>query len=228
MPTRLVFSLFLVLAIASRAAAQGQQPTSPPPSSPPAQTSTGAAGVPTFEVGLGYQFLRAGEFCFDDNEEDCSPSRNFPLGFAIDGVRNFGALGVVAEVGWSRHAEDITNVLTGESTLSEHLFHYAGGVRFTGHNAGRAWPYGQVLIGGATIHTSTDFDDESLANALESSNTRTRFIIQPGIGITLVGGDGWGAFGQVDYRRLFLKEDEDAASGRNDVRVYLGLRVMLD
>jgi hypothetical protein len=53
-------------------------------------------------------------------------------------------------------------------------------------------------------------------------------MIQPGIGATVVAGDGWGVFGQVDYRRLFLDEDEDGNSGRNDLRFFVGVRVILD
>jgi hypothetical protein len=43
-----------------------------------------------------------------------------------------------------------------------------------------------------------------------------------------VSGDGWGIFTQVDYRRVFLDEEEFLASGRNDVRVFLGARMILD
>jgi hypothetical protein len=228
MPTRLAFfSVLIVLAIASSASAQAQQPATPQAPAAPAQTST-ALATPTFEVGLGYQFVRAGELCIDDNDEDCSSSYNYPLGFAIDGVRNFGHLGIVGEIGWSRHGEDTLGGVSGIS-FSEHLFHYAGGVRWTGHNAGRIWPYGQVLLGGATIHASIDIEDDNGQNDDdEPSDTRTKFMIQPGIGVTVVGGDGWGLFGQVDYRRLFLDEDEDGSSGRNDVQVFVGVRLMLD
>ena len=41
-------------------------------------------------------------------------------------------------------------------------------------------------------------------------------------------GDGWGIFGQVDYRRIFLDEEQDLALGRNDVRGFVGFRMILD
>ena len=40
--------------------------------------------------------------------------------------------------------------------------------------------------------------------------------------------DELGVFGQVDYRRMFLDENTDGASGRNDVRVLVGVRMILD
>jgi len=228
MPTRLVFSsLLLVLVTAWTAAAQAQTPATPPQApQPAAQAATAVPGSPTFEVGVGYQVLRAGELCANDSDNNCGPSQTFPLGFAIDAVRNFGALGVVAEVGWSRDSDDIAGNF-GDGSSSINVFHYAGGLRWTGHNGSRVWPYGQVLIGGATMHTGLSFDNDA-DQALEQSDTSTHLILQPGVGLTVVGGDGWGVFGQVDYRRLFLNEDEDGASGRNDVRVLVGLRFILD
>jgi hypothetical protein len=220
--TRLVLpSLIFVLATAASASAQGQQPAPPPAPAQPAATTSAS---PTFEVGIGYQVLRAGEVCATDDDDNCASSHTFPLGFAIDGVRNFGHVGVVGEVGWSRDSDDIDGI--DDASISENIFHYAGGLRWTAHNTGRAWPYGQILIGGATVHSSLDLNGSS--DDTDTSDTRTRFILQPGVGVTVVGGDGWGVFGQVDYRRLFLKEDDDGSSGRNDFRVAVGVRFILD
>ena len=227
MPARvLVFGALVVMFTVSTAAAQAQPGASPAAPAPQPSASTITA-VPTFEIGLGYQWLRAGELCADDTDAICDSSRTFPLGFAIDGVRNFGALGLVAELGWSRDAEDLLSG-TDDVTVSDNIFHYAAGLRLTGHHAGPVWPYGQILIGGATLRSSVDFDNDALDDTLGGSETTTRFMVQPGVGLTIVGGDGWGVFGQVDYRRLFLDEDEDGGSGRNDVRVFAGLRVILD
>ena len=224
----LILGLLLTTGAASSAAAQAQ-PATPQVSGGLVQTppATGTDERPTFEVGLGYQLLRAGELCFDDDDDDCASSQTFPLGFAIDGVRNFGALGLVGELGWSRDSEDVLDGLD-EASFSQNIFHYAAGVRVTGHNSGTVWPYGQILIGGATLRSSVDFDDDQVDEAFGESGSTTKFMIQPGIGATFVGGDGWGVFGQVDYRRIFLDEDEDGSSGRNDFRVYLGLRFILD
>jgi len=225
MRTRLwVVNGLLAMSIATTASAQGQPGAA---QTPPSATAATASDRPTFELGLGYQVVRAGEICFDEDEEDCGSSQTFPLGFAVDGVRNFGALGVVGEVGWSRHSDDLSIALD-QASLSQNAFHYAGGLRSTGHNAGRAWAYGQILAGAITTRSSIEFDDSQVDDLLGGSDTTTKFMIQPGIGVTIVGGDGWGVFGQVDYRRIFLDEDEDGASGRNDVRGFFGLRVILD
>jgi hypothetical protein len=53
-------------------------------------------------------------------------------------------------------------------------------------------------------------------------------MLQPGVGVGIAAGDGWGIFGQVDYRRVFLKESEDGSSGENEFRVYFGVRFLLD
>jgi hypothetical protein len=226
MRTRLwMLNALLALSVASTAAAQARPGAAQAPSS--TATSTGTSDQPTFEVGLGYQVVRAGEICFDDDEEDCGSAQTFPLGFAIDGIRNFGRLGVVGEVGWSRDSDDLS-IGVDQGTSSQNAFHYAAGLRVTGHNPGRFWPYGQVLVGGMTVRSSVDFDDEQLEDLVGGSQTKTRFIIQPGVGATVIGGDGWGVFGQVDYRRVFLKEDDDGASGRNDIRVFFGLRVIME
>jgi hypothetical protein len=228
MATRVwISTAVLTLTLATTAAAQAQGGAQPPTSGGSTAAAASTTATPTFEVGLGYQWLRSGEVCTNDTLEVCSGSLTYPLGFAVDGVRNFGHLGVVGEVGWSRHAEDVTRS-NSRGTDSENIFHYAAGVRWTGHNAARFWPYGQILLGGATVHTAISYDDDILDNTLGTSDTTTRFILQPGVGVTVVVGDGWGVFGQVDYRRMFLDENDDGSSGRNDVRVFAGIRFILD
>lgn len=187
----------------------------------PASAQTGTTNMPTFELAAGYQLLRAGEFC-DDDSETCS-GETLPLGAAVDAVWNLngGAFGIVAEGGWSRYSEDFT-VLSEDFSSSLNLFHLAGGVRWTGRSKPTFWPYGQVLAGALIERASQD------GPGIDFSDTTTNLMIQPGIGATFVAGDGWGIFGQVDYRRVFLDEDEVGVSGRNDVRVFIGARMILD
>jgi hypothetical protein len=189
--------------------------------SSPASAQTGTTNMPTFELGAGYQLLRAGEVCAEDDEDFCSTSEVFPFGLAVDGLWNLrgGAFGIVAEGGWSRFSE--SDDLFDDSV---NLFHIAGGVRWTGRTNPRIWPYGQVVAG----PIFSRFSSEDIGGGDEISDTTTRFMIQPGIGATFVAGDGWGIFGQVDYRRVFLDEDEDLGSGRNDIRVFIGARMILD
>jgi hypothetical protein len=222
MATRVwILTAVLTLTLATSAAAQAQGGAQRPTTGGTTSAAATPSATPTFEVGLGYQWLRSGDVCTNDIVEVCSGSLTYPLGFAVDGVRNFGHFGVVGEVGWSRHAEDVTRS-NSQGTDSENIFHYAAGVRWTGHNAARVWPYGQILLGGATVHTAISY------NTLGISDTTTRFILQPGVGVTGVIGDGWGVFAQVDYRRMFLDENDDGSSGRNDVRVFAGIRIILD
>jgi hypothetical protein len=186
-----------------------------------AQTTT---TEPTFELSAGYQLLRALEVCFDeDDEESCSEGATFPFGVAVDAVRNFGALGVVGEVGWSRDSEDFTG-----GSGSFDAIHIAGGVRWTGRRNPRVWPYGQVLLGVQFDRVSQEFDDEDLDELAGFSETDPHFMLQPGAGVNFVIGDGLGAFAQVDWRRAFLDEEEFGISGRNFFRVFLGLRMILD
>ena len=47
--------------------------------------------------------------------------------------------------------------------------------------------------------------------------------------MTLLAGDGWDVFGQVDYRRTFFDEPDDIEhSTNNQIRVFAGVRVILD
>lgn len=189
----------------------------------PASAQSGTTNTPTFELAAGYQLLRAGELCGDDDDESCN-GETFPLGAAVDAVWNLkggGAFGIVAEGGWSRYSEDFT-VLNTELSNSINLWHIAGGVRWTGRSKPTFWPYGQVLAGALVNHLSS----EGLGT--DFSDTTTNFMVQPGIGATFIAGDGWGIFGQVDYRRVFMDEDETGVSGRNDVRVFIGARMILD
>lgn len=185
-----------------------------------APASAQTTQMPTYELSAGYQLLRTGETCVDVNGiESCADGDTFPFGLAIDAVRNWGALGLVGEGGWSYDSTDVTFNGTEES-LSRNSFHLAAGVRWTGRGNPRIWPYGQIL-GGALI-------DHVGETTISVSDTRTRFMLQPGVGVNFVAGDGWGFVTQVDYRRVFLDEDEDFATGRNDVRVFLGARMILD
>jgi hypothetical protein len=169
-------------------------------SQPAATTDT-----PTYELSAGYQFLHL-------------PDQNFPFGLAIDGARHFGRIGLVGEVGWSRDSEDELGV-----DLTTNMFHFAAGPRWTGFGSGRAWPYAQVLVGAAVAHASLDIDDE------DESDTETAFMIQPGVGVTFVAGDGWGVFGQFDYRRTFFDEPDDTEDSiNNQFRVFVGFRMILD
>jgi hypothetical protein len=169
------------------------------PQAPPARAQTGAAlttTAPTFELSASYQFLHA-------------PAQDFPFGLNVDGVRHFGSIGAVAEIGWA-HGDDDDGI-----NVPTDMWNFGAGGRWTGFGSRRTWPYGQVIIGAAVANGSGD--------------TATSFMVQPGVGLTVVSGDGWGMFGQLDYRRTFFDEPDDAEDGiNNHFRFLVGLRMILD
>ncbi len=161
--------------------------------------------IPTYELSAGYQFLHL-------------PDQNFPFGLAIDGARHYGPLGLVAEVGWSRRSDDVFG-----ADVATNMFHLAAGPRWTGFGSGRVWPYAQVLGGAAIGRIGSEIA------GVDVSDTETAFMLQPGAGVTVIGGDGWGWFAQVDYRRTFFDEPDDTdTSMNNQFRVFVGLRMILD
>jgi hypothetical protein len=206
-----VTAVLLALAVPARAQQQ------PPPPQP--QTTL----TPTYEVGLGYQWLRAGQFCTTFDASDCTSDdpQTFPTGLVLNGARNFGLWGVVGEVGWSRDAEELDDNIFGGDSLDNEIFHAAAGVRFSGR-WGKIWPYVEATAGVAHLRFN------AVLSGLTFNETRTRPLAQAGGGATFVVGDGWGLFAQADYRRMFLDEEEDLQSGRNDVRVVAGVRLILD
>ena len=186
-------------------------------------TATGA--TPALELSVGYQLLRAGETCGEQElingqvVQTCIPDRALPLGFAVDLARHFGSLGIVGEFGWSHDTDEITipNLGTGESSFN--VWHVAGGLRWTFRQNPRIAPYGQFLAGPVITNVNTDLQD--------FSNTNTNFMVQPGGGIYFAVGGGWGLVGQADLRHVFLDEEESLAGSRNDLRVFLGIRMRL-
>jgi hypothetical protein len=177
------FVLALVTPTSAQAQAGGAHPT-------------GTSLSPTWEVSAGYQLFHA-------------PDQTNPFGLNVDGARNFGAVGLVADAGWSFDKSD---------DVTSHLFNIGAGPRWTARSNAVAWPFAQVVAG--LVHARVDVDSVT--------TSATKFMLQPGAGLVLIGGDGWGITGQVDYRRVFLDEDEDGASGENDFRVFVGVRVILD
>ena len=170
-----------------------------------AQGST-TIGTPTWELSAGYQFLRL-------------PDQNFPFGINLDGAWHFGSLGLIADAGWARHSDDNTGF-----DVSTNMWNFGVGARVTGFRAGRVWPYAQVIVGAAVAHSSVEDNQTG-----DLSDTQTAFMLQPGVGFTFVAGDGWGLFGQVDYRRTFFDAPENTRNNvNNHFRLFVGARMILD
>lgn len=167
------------------------------------QTGAHASGTPlaaVWETSLGYQLLDV-------------PGQTFPFGLNVDGARNLGPASIAAEAGWSFDKND---------DVTYNVLNIGAGPRLTARSFGPIWPFAQILAGFLHVRASGDFA------GVDVSDSRTRLMLQPGAGAVLVAGDGWGILGQLDYRRVFLDEDEDGATGENEFRVFFGVRIVLD
>ena len=194
-----------------------------------AQTTT--TTTPTFELSAGYQFLRTGEVCTDDSVvQVCAPpEQNFPFGIVVDAARNFGRFAIAGEAGWSYKGDEqsfLDDGVTVDEDLKFNTWHIGAGPRFN-FGGDQFRPFVQVLAGIIQDRVNSD---------LLGDSSNTSFMLQPGVGGTWVLGDGWGVVGQVDYRRVFLGDEEvddddldlDLSTGRNDFRIFIGIRMILD
>ena len=181
-----------------------QAPVSTSPSlaqSGATQTAADPLAFPTWELSGGYQMLHV-------------PDQTFPFGLNVDGSWNLSSrFGVVGEVGWAFDSDDDVNY---------HAWNVGAGPRFTARMPGKVWPFAQVL--GGFLHARGSGE----INGVDVDASDTHFMLQPGGGAYINAGDGWGIVGQVDYRRVFLDEEEDGDSGQNQFRVFVGVRLLLD
>jgi Outer membrane protein beta-barrel domain len=203
----MTFCLPAALVLCAAATAAAQQAPAPRPAAPAAPAAQSLAGPlnPTFELTGGYQVLHV-------------PDQTFPFGLNVDGARHYGSLGLVAEVGFARDSEDVTG---GEASAT--AWNLGAGGRWTGFNPGRFWPFVQVLLGVEILSASAEI------GGVEDSDTDTSFMLQPGVGVNVIGGDGWGIVGQIDYRRTFFDEPENTDNSlNNQFRVFIGARMILD
>lgn len=170
------------------------------------QPAGNVSTFPTWEVSGGYQLLHM---------ED----QTFPFGLNLDGAWNFNSmLGAVGEIGWAMDSEDLGD----DVDVSFHAWNIGAGPRWNARTSGTIWPYAQVLVG--VFHGRASAEGPGV----DFSDTSTNFMLQPGVGVNFIAGDGWGIVGQVDYRRVFTDEDETGESGINQFRVFIGGRILLD
>lgn len=194
------------LIFASVAPARGQVTPAGQAAAQPQPDQTVSA-YPTWELGGGYQWLRS--------EGD----QTFPFGLNVDGAWNLREMfGAVAEIGWAMDSEDLEDAIE----VTSHVWNFGVGPRWNVRTEGTVWPFVQVLAGALYSRASTE------AAGLDVSLDDTSFMLQPGAGVNVVVGDGWGIVGQVDYRRVFTDEDETGESGIDQFRVFVGARMLLD
>ena len=130
------------------------------------------------------------------------PDQTIPFGLNADGAWNGSkALGIVGEIGW---------VTDSEAGVRVHGWNLGVGPRFNSRPmGGKAWPFAQVLVG--------------VFHARGGGGSDTSFQVQPGGGVSINVGDGWGWVFQGDYRRVFFEGE-----GENQGRFFTGIRVLLD
>lgn len=174
---------------------------------------TGAQAAPFLEFSVAYQVLYRGG---DD-------SSTYPLGFSADGARYYGPLGIVAELGFSRDSTDVPGV-----SVSSNYLHVAGGGRYLFIRDARVRPHVQILGGIARASFTSEFDVPG-TTPTEIDVSDTAFLLQPGVGVTLVTGEAVGVTFGVDYRRAFFDEGAGLGfSNTNEVRFTVGVRFSIE
>lgn len=164
-----------------------------------------AAPAGAQELSLGYQAQRF------SSEGD---NLNVPLGVSVSVAGpSSGPLGLVGQVDWSRKRESETVFGTSvEATANFTAF--AGGVRWSGRNTPSATPFVEALVGAMRSSGSA-----SVAGQKVDGDSVTDPMLEFGGGVSIPISGGLGAFGQVDYRRIF------ADTGINAVRFVVGIRL---
>jgi hypothetical protein len=169
---------------------------------PVAAQPTAAASQP-IDLSVGYQFTH-------------TPDTNLPLGFGVDIAAPLtDSLSVVGEFAWGRNANSNVFVGLGSSvTVTQTLTTFGGGVRWSVPSSEFA-PYIQLLAGAARGAVG----DVTFAGTTVPGTSDTKFMVQPGVGMSTGFANGLRGFGEVDFRRVF------ADPGENEIRILVGLMV---
>jgi hypothetical protein len=165
--------------------------------------------VPTFELSAGYQFTHI-------------PEESMPFGLVVDAARNWGNAGLVAEGGWAHDSESAFGV-----DASLNLWHLGAGPRWSARQNPRFTPFVQVI--GGWLHARSGIE----SGGVDLSGSTNHFMVQPGGGVSVEAGDGWAVVGSIDYRRVFIGDDDngngdDGESGENQYRIFFGVRMLLE
>jgi hypothetical protein len=163
---------------------------------------TAAAQPSRFEVSGGYQPTRAA-------------AQTLPVGWSVDiATRLDGAWGIVGEVSGAYKVEADGDLGV---DVKRSLHSFGAGARWSRRDAAIVVPFLQVLAGAARVGARA----EILGTPVGGSSTR--FMLQPGGGVTVRLNETIGLVGQVDYRRVFF--DEKERPGANHLRVVVGVRL---
>nr|ALS90081.1 outer membrane protein beta-barrel domain protein [uncultured bacterium] len=146
-----------------------------------------------------------------------SQDQTFTVGWNVDVAANMGnILGIVAEVGGVHKSESAPLISTKTTILN-----LGAGPRLN-MRAGSIVLFAQV-VGGMLRNQS-----RVVAEDFDVSGSRTRWMLQPGAGVTLMLGKHWGISGELDYRRVFLRLSEDGKEKDDEIRALIGLRFGFD
>jgi hypothetical protein len=163
-----------------------------------------AAQTPLVELTGGYQLTRV-------------PDKALPVGWAVDAAVNLDASwGLLATVSGAYATEQDGDLGTAVH-LSLHTF--GAGARWSRRAATSIVPFLHLLVGAGRVSARAKILDTSFGDS------STDFMLQPGGGVSFRLSDRSGLVGQMDYRRIFLDEEEDVMSGRNEIRLFVGLRI---
>jgi hypothetical protein len=163
-----------------------------------------AAPAAAQDLSLGYQLQR---FSSDGD------SLNAPVGVSLS-LASAGRLGLVGQVDWSRKRESAT-VLGTSVDATATFTTFAGGIRWSGYGRSSALPFVEALFGAMRSSGDAHVAGEDIGSA-----SGTDPIVQVGGGVSAPLAGGLGAFGQVDYRRIFAE-----GGSANGLRFVAGIRL---
>jgi hypothetical protein len=167
-----------------------------------ARSAAAQAGVTPskpVDLSVGYQFTH-------------TPDVNLPLGFGVNVALPFNdMLSVVGEFAWGRNSN--ADILGLSTSVSQTLTTFGAGVRWNAPASDQFTPYIQVLGGAARAAVG----DLTFAGTTIPGTSDTKFMLQPGVGVSAGFGGGVRGFGEVDYRRVF------ADPGENEFRLLVGV-----
>jgi hypothetical protein len=166
-----------------------------------------AAPAAAQELSFGYQVQRF-------SAEGDGVTAPFGASFSIAGPGS-GPVSVVGQVDWS--LKRMSETIFGTSVdATANFAAFAGGVRWSGRAGRGATPFVETLFGAMRTSGSAH-----IAGAKIGSGSETDPMFQVGGGVSVPMGGALGAFGQVDYRRIFADE-----TGANGLRFVAGVRLM--
>jgi hypothetical protein len=166
----------------------------------------GMAQMPRVEVSAEYQVVRAG-------------NQTLPIGWNVDAAANLTRRwGIVGEAGGTQRIERDRD-LDVDVTLSVQSI--GAGLRWSNRATTSIVPFVQVLAGASEIAARAQI----LQTGIGGSSTK--FMLQPGGGVSIMTTRLFGFVGQVDYRRVFLDRPDRVNPGANQFRALMGVCVGL-